>query len=42
MESKIRKGENKFVVSDYTASFEALTRMFFGEEIHLEKFRLWE
>ena len=42
MESNIRKGENKFFVSDYTASFEALTRMFFGEEIHLEKFRLWE
>lgn len=42
MESKIRNGKNKFYVSDYTASFEALTRMFFGENIHLEKFRLWE
>ncbi len=42
MDSKIQNGKNKFYVSDYTPSFEALTRMFFGEEIHLEKFRLWE
>ncbi len=32
----------KFFVSDYTASFEASTRIFFGERLHLELYRLWE
>ena len=32
----------KFLVSDYTRSFEALTKLFFGEEVHLEKYPLWE
>jgi glutamate racemase len=32
----------KFLVSDYTDSFEASTRVFFGEQVHLEKHRLWE
>jgi glutamate racemase len=31
-----------FLVSDYTDSFEASTRIFFGEQVHLEKHRLWE
>jgi glutamate racemase len=33
---------HKFFVSDYTDSFEASTRMFFGQQVHLEKHRLWE
>ena len=33
---------HKFLVSDYTDSFEASTRIFFGEKVHLEKHRLWE
>ena len=33
---------NKFLVSDYTASFEASSKFFFGETIHLEQFKLWE
>lgn len=31
-----------FFVSDYTESFEASTKLFFGEVVHLEKHRLWE
>ncbi|HNP94801.1 MAG TPA: glutamate racemase [Cyclobacteriaceae bacterium] len=30
-----------FFVSDYTPSFEASTRLFFGEIVHLEQHRLW-
>ncbi len=33
---------HKFLVSDYTESFEASTKLFFGEVVHLEKHRLWE
>ncbi len=32
----------KFFVSDYTPSFEASTRIFFGEQLNLELYRLWE
>jgi glutamate racemase len=35
-------GADKFLVSDYTESFEHATRLFFGEEVHLEKYPLWE
>ncbi len=34
--------ENHFFVSDYTESFEASTRLFFGEKVKLEKHGLWE
>lgn len=40
--NKAKYAEDKFMVSDYTESFEALTKMFFGEQVHLEKFKLWE
>lgn len=33
--------ENHFFVSDYTESFEASTRLFFGEQVSLEKHPLW-
>jgi glutamate racemase len=33
--------ENHFFVSDYTESFEASTRLFFGEKVSLEKHPLW-
>lgn len=33
--------ENHFFVSDYTESFEASTRLFFGEQVNLEKHPLW-
>jgi glutamate racemase len=36
------KPQHKFLVSDYTESFEASTKLFFGEVVHLEKHRLWE
>jgi glutamate racemase len=41
----LKEGEGsfrKFFVSDYTPSFEASTRIFFGERLHLELYRLWE
>lgn len=40
----LRKGKVKhtFYVSDYTSSFEKSTRLFFGDEIHLEEMRLFE
>ncbi|MCG8309461.1 MAG: glutamate racemase [Cytophagales bacterium] len=33
---------NQFMVSDYTKSFEELTKLFFVERVHLEKYKLWE
>lgn len=33
---------NEFMVSDYTKSFEELTKMFFGKQVQLEKYKLWE
>lgn len=34
-------GDDHFFVSDYTESFETATRLFFGEKVRLESFRLW-
>jgi len=33
---------HQFLVSDYTDSFEASTKLFFGEVVHLKKHKLWE
>ena len=33
--------KHQFLVSDYTDSFEASTRIFFQEEVHLQKHLLW-
>jgi glutamate racemase len=35
-------GKDRFLVSDYTPSFEHATRLFFGKEVALEKYPLWE
>jgi glutamate racemase len=35
-------GEDEFLVSDYTESFEASTRLFFGEHVHLQEHPLWQ
>lgn len=35
-------GKDSFLVSDYTPSFEHATRLFFGKEVSLEKYPLWE
>jgi glutamate racemase len=35
-------GIDHFLVSDYTESFEASTKLFFHQSVHLEKHRLWE
>ncbi len=37
-----KKPNHHFYVSDYTASFEASTRLFFGENVKLEHYPLWE
>ena len=34
--------DDRFLVSDYTVSFEETTRIFFGEQIRLQKYPLWE
>ncbi len=34
-------GEDHFLVSDYTESFEASTKLFFHQAVHLEKHPLW-
>ncbi len=35
-------GEDTFLVSDYTASFEASTKIFFEQRVELIKYALWE
>jgi len=39
--SKNPNPKHQFLVSDYTDSFEASTRIFFQEEVHLQKHPLW-
>ncbi|HTH54447.1 MAG TPA: glutamate racemase [Cyclobacteriaceae bacterium] len=39
--NNVPKPESHFFVSDYTESFEASTRLFFGENVRLESHRLW-
>ncbi len=36
------KPARQFFVSDYTQSFEASTKIFFGKKLQLEQYRLWE
>lgn len=35
-------GRDKFLVSDFTPSFSKASKIFFGEKVVLEKYRLWE
>lgn len=37
-----KQDEDHFLVSDYTDSFEASTKIFFKEKVHLEKHLLWD
>jgi glutamate racemase len=37
-----QKIEHKFYVSDYTESFNNSTKIFFGEKLNLEEYKLWE
>jgi glutamate racemase len=39
--SKAASGQNRFLVSDYTDYFQAISKLFFEEEIKLEKVSLW-
>ncbi|NOT75868.1 MAG: glutamate racemase [Cyclobacteriaceae bacterium] len=38
---KDKTGADQFLVSDFTESFEASTKLFFREAVHLEKHALW-
>lgn len=42
LRSTALKSEDHFFVSDYTEGFEGATRLFFGKEVKLEKYDLWE
>lgn len=39
--NNVANPKSHFFVSDYTESFEVSTRLFFGENLHLESHRLW-
>lgn len=41
LRSDARRSPDIFYVSDFTESFEKTTRIFFGEEVHLEKADIW-
>ena len=41
LNTKNTKPQHQFLVSDYTTSFEASTRLFFHEQVHLDKHPLW-
>lgn len=36
-----KRNPHRFYVSDYTASFEETTKLFYGEAIHLEHYQIW-
>lgn len=40
--NEMGEGKRQFYVSDYTLSFEESTKIFFGKQIHLEHYPLWE
>ncbi|MEQ8477865.1 glutamate racemase [Fulvivirga sp.] len=40
--NETKNEEDHFLVSDYTDSFEASTKIFFKEKVHLEKHLLWD
>jgi glutamate racemase len=40
--NQAEKPYKKFFVSDYTRSFEASTKIFFGKQVKLEQYPLWE
>ena len=42
LRNNVEGADHKFMVSDYTQSFEDLTKLFFGEKVHLVKHKLWE
>ncbi len=37
-----KEGKHTFYVSDFTISYQQSTKIFFGEEVELEQYRLWE
>lgn len=42
LSTSLNSPAHKFYVSDYTDSFEESTKIFFGEEVNLEHYKLWE
>jgi glutamate racemase len=41
LNTQAKKGKFRFFVSDYTRSFEASSRLFFGQEVSLELYPIW-
>lgn len=42
LEATEKLGEDQFIVSDYTKSFEETSKLFFGSKIHLSEERIWD
>ncbi|MBV6644864.1 MAG: glutamate racemase [Cyclobacteriaceae bacterium] len=42
LDNKSNKNGDHFYVSDFTPAFESMTKLFFGEQVHLEQYPLWE
>lgn len=42
LEAKTAGGEDEFIVSDFTKSFEVATRTFFGEQLKLAQYSIWD
>lgn len=42
LEAKNKCGEDQFLVSDFTPSFEKTTKTFFGHQVHLEQIPIWD
>ncbi|MEO9869256.1 glutamate racemase [Ekhidna sp.] len=42
LKNREKKSMDKFLVSDFTESFEMTTKTFFGKEVHLERIPIWD
>ena len=42
LSAKTQGQDDQFFVSDYTSSFESTTKLFFGEQVHLERLPIWD
>lgn len=40
--AKSKAKEDEFYVSDFTPAFESITKLFFGEKVHLERLPIWD
>ena len=42
LSAKSKTSADEFYVSDFTKAFESTTRLFFGEQVHLERIPIWD